>query len=158
MLNDSWMPAEFLMTPALIPVQCIRINIILIPGKGINEYWYFKAFKVMVWNSLAFLSSFPFLSALMKACLENFLKIEVFSQISSTWMMLFSLSYLLHLNTGGTLQLLQSPVEEAGLVWKQCLVLRKRAQKEIKIWPHFTTTYKHEQSLRYYLLAELWLQ
>ena len=41
------MPVEVLMTSALIPFQFIGINIILIHAKGINKYWYFKAFKVM---------------------------------------------------------------------------------------------------------------
>lgn len=88
MLNFSWMPAEVFMTSALIPIQFIKINIILIRAKGIIKYWYFKDFKVMFWDCLALLCPFSFLSVLMKACLQNLLKIEVFSQISSTWMMM----------------------------------------------------------------------
>lgn len=119
MLNYSCMPVEVLMTSALIPFQFIRINIILIHAKGINKYWYFKAFKVMFWNSSAFLSPFSFLSALKKTHLQNLLKIEVFSQISSTWMMMSFLScYFLHLKTGRTLQFLQPPEKEAGPVQK----------------------------------------
>lgn len=41
------MPAEVFMTSALIPIQFIKINIILIRAKGIIKYWYFKDFKVM---------------------------------------------------------------------------------------------------------------
>lgn len=88
MLNFSWMPAEVFMTSALIPIQFIKINIILIRAKGIIKYWYFKDFKVMFWDCLALLCPSSFLSVLMKACLQNLLKIEVFSQISSTWMMM----------------------------------------------------------------------
>lgn len=119
MLNYSRMPVEVLMTSALIPFQFIRINIILIHAKGINKYWYFKAFKVMFWNSLAFLSPLSFLSALAKAPLQNFLKLEVFSQVSSTWMMVsFLLCYFLHLKTGETLQFFQPLEKDTGLVQK----------------------------------------
>lgn len=61
----------------------------------------------------------PSFSALKKTHLQNLLKIEVFSQISSTWMMMSFLScYFLHLKTGRTLQFLQPPEKEAGPVQK----------------------------------------
>lgn len=118
MLNYSWMPVEVLMTSALIPIQYIRINIILIHAKGINKYWYFKDFKVMFWDCLAFLHPFSFLSVFMKACLENLLKVKMLSQIPSTWMMLLFLWYLLYLKIGGTLHFLQPPEKGMGLVQK----------------------------------------
>lgn len=115
MLNYSWMPAEVLMTSALIPIQFIRINIILIHAEGINKFRYFK---VMFWDSLAFLSPFSFLSVLMKAWWQNLLKIEVFSQISSTWVMLLLLCYLLYLKMERTLHFLQPPEKGMGLIQK----------------------------------------
>lgn len=159
MLNCSWMSVEVLMTSALIPIQFIRINILLIHAKGISKYWYFKDFEGMFWDGLAFFCPFSFLSVLMKACLQNLLKKEVFSQIPSTWMMLLFLCYLLHLRTEGTLHFLQPPEEGMGLAQKQHPVTKtcpKRTRRQAQ--SHLSTAHKQQQNLKYHLSAKLWLQ
>lgn len=145
------MPVEVLMTSALIPFQ---INIILIHAKGINKYWYFKAFKVMFWNSSAFLSPFSFLSALKGSFAKLIKNRGVFTN-------------LIHLNDDIVIMLLSTPED-----WRNASVIattRKRTaklvscsentpKKEKKVWSHLSTSHKQEQNLKYYLLAKLWLQ